>query len=359
MRIGSFLFSLLLHLAVLAVVLFWPDSRPPVDLNRPVYQVSLVMGDPGGENLASAVLGPRPPATAAPGTPATLDAPVTADVPRAAPELAAPAADTPPPPQATAAPQPASVPTALPAEQPVSAPRPPLPTPREAPQPVVPPRPVELAEATRPERENEPPKPPEPRPQPSKEPEKQPETPPERPKPVAPKPETPPQKPADQPKPSKAQDKPATQKKPPTAGAAASALADLQKPNRTGGSAATRALADLENQSGRTGVGGGGGVGDGPGGGGLYDVYVGQVMLLVQSNWSLPIYSRDNLVVQVRIVQDASGRIQDCHIVRSSGRNDVDASAINAVIRTKQLPPPPTPDQQELIVTFNTQMAGR
>ena len=106
--------------------------------------------------------------------------------------------------------------------------------------------------------------------------------------------------------------------------------------------------------------GGGGGVGDGPGGGGLYDVYVGQVMLLVQSHWSLPTYSRENLVVQVRIVQDASGHIQDCRIVRSSGRNDVDASAVNAVLRAKQLPPPPTPEQQELIITFNTQdMGGR
>ena len=113
-------------------------------------------------------------------------------------------------------------------------------------------------------------------------------------------------------------------------------------------------------RSGGVGVGGGGGVGDGPGGGGLYDVYVGQVMLLVQSHWSLPTYSRENLVVQVRIVQDASGHIQDCRIVRSSGRNDVDASAVNAVLRAKQLPPPPTPEQQELIITFNTQdMGGR
>ena len=101
-------------------------------------------------------------------------------------------------------------------------------------------------------------------------------------------------------------------------------------------------------------------MGDGPGGGGLYDVYVGQVMLLVQSHWSLPTYSRENLVVQVRIVQDASGHIQDCRLVRSSGRNDVDASAVNAVLRAKQLPPPPTPEQQELIITFNTQdMGGR
>ena len=62
----------------------------------------------------------------------------------------------------------------------------------------------------------------------------------------------------------------------------------------------------------------------------------------------------------MRIVQDASGHIQDCRIVRSSGRNDVDASAVNAVLRAKQLPPPPTPEQQELIITFNTQdMGGR
>ena len=186
MRIGSFLLSFLLHLTVLAVALFWPDGEPPADLTRPVYQVSLVMGDPGGENLASAVLGPRPPATTEPGAPATLAAPAVPDARRTAPELAAPSTDAAAPPQAAPVPQPASVPTALPAEQPVSVPQPPLPTRQDAPQapqPVLPSRPVEIAEAEQPDREKEAPKQPDPQPQPPREPEKKPETPPEQPKP--------------------------------------------------------------------------------------------------------------------------------------------------------------------------------
>ena len=111
---------------------------------------------------------------------------------------------------------------------------------------------------------------------------------------------------------------------------------------------------------GKTGVGGGGGEGDGPGGGGIYDVYVAQVILAVQPNWSMPTYSRNNMVVQVRIKLDKQGNVLDCHIERLSGRPEFDASAVNAIIRTKTLPPPPTPAQQDLVISFNSlQMLGR
>lgn len=59
MRIESIILSLLLHVCVVVLVLFWPGD-PPVDLQRQSYQVSLVMGAPGGEELPSPVLGPRP-----------------------------------------------------------------------------------------------------------------------------------------------------------------------------------------------------------------------------------------------------------------------------------------------------------
>ena len=59
MRIESIIFSLLLHGGVLALMLFWP-GKAPVDLQRQSYQVSLVMGAPGGEELPSPVLGARP-----------------------------------------------------------------------------------------------------------------------------------------------------------------------------------------------------------------------------------------------------------------------------------------------------------
>ena len=126
-----------------------------------------------------------------------------------------------------------------------------------------------------------------------------------------------------------------------------------------GKSSVAGALADFQKSAGGAG-GGGGGEGDGPGGGGIYDVYMGQVILAVRPNWSMPTYSRANLSVQVNVKLDPNGKVLSCTVARSSGRAEVDASAVNAVIRTKVLPAPPTPDQQELLLTFTTQeMMGR
>ena len=137
----------------------------------------------------------------------------------------------------------------------------------------------------------------------------------------------------------------------------AAALADAR---RQTSSSAARALADLEKMQSKKGVGGGGGDGDGPGGGGIYDVYVAQVILAVQPNWSMPVYSRSNMVVQVRIQLDPHGKVLDCKVEKSSGRPEFDASAVNAVIRTGDLPAPPTPAQQDLLISFNSQqMLGR
>ena len=106
-------------------------------------------------------------------------------------------------------------------------------------------------------------------------------------------------------------------------------------------------------------MGGGGGTGSGNGGGGIYDVYAAQVILAVQPNWSMPTYSRQNLVVQVRIRLDISGTVLSAEIVEGSGRADFDASAVNAVLRTKVLPKPPTKEQQDLIISFNAlELAG-
>ena len=65
--------------------------------------------------------------------------------------------------------------------------------------------------------------------------------------------------------------------------------------------------------------GGGGGEGDGPGGGGIYDVYMGQVILAVRPNWSMPTYSRANLSVQVNVKLDPNGKVLSCTVARSSG----------------------------------------
>ena len=65
------------------------------------------------------------------------------------------------------------------------------------------------------------------------------------------------------------------------------------------------------------------------------------------------------MVVHVRIKLDPSGRVLDCKVEKSSGRPDYDASAVNAVIRTGTLPPPPTPAQRDIIISFNSQTMGR
>lgn len=320
MRISSFLLSILLHLALLAFVLYVP-LRPPLDITRPVYQVSLVMGAPGGENLPSPVLGARPPVTGRQ-------------------ELSTEPA---PSPRAEEAP---AVPT------PELLPKPELPQPEKprAPEPVKAPDAVDIPQQPQPKPEKKP------DPQPEKKPEPKPEKKPE------PKPEKKPE-PAREPKPEpKKEQKPAkSSQSDPLAAALADARKQVRSNAGTGrGSSASRALADLEKQVGQTGVGGGGGEGDGPGGGGIYDVYVAQVVLAVQPNWSMPTYSRTNMVVQVRIKLDKQGHVLDCRIEQSSGRPEFDASAINAVVRTGTLPPPPTAAQQDLVISFNSlQMAGR
>ena len=74
----------------------------------------------------------------------------------------------------------------------------------------------------------------------------------------------------------------------------------------------------------------------------------------------MPVYSRNNMVVQVRIKLDPNGKVLDCKVEKTSGRPEFDASAVNAVVRTGYLPAPPTPAQQDLLISFNSlQMLGR
>lgn len=320
MRISSFFLSLLLHLLVFAAVLFRPDP-PLVDPTASAYQVSLVMGDPGGENLPSPILGPRPPAS---GNPVASTIPASRPETSEAPALPARTPD----PQTSGTPRPESVPEPQPGAAPVRQP--------EAP---IPPAGPKAPEAAVPSRAPEPSARPDPKPEPRPEPPRKPE---EKPAPSTPEPPRP--------------------RRDPLAEALADArrAAGRDQPARPPrGSSASRALADLEKQAG-SGVGGGGGQGDGPGGGGIHDVYAGLVMLAVQPYWSMPTYSRENLVVQVRIRLDPQGHVLDCAIERSSGRADFDASAVNAVLRAGTLPEPPTPAQQDLLINFNAQqLAGR
>lgn len=163
------------------------------------------------------------------------------------------------------------------------------------------------------------------------------------------------QAPTPKPEPPKNEKK---KEKTPAANAVKDALNTAQKETQTAkpSSSALDALAELEKMQ---ETGGGGGTGSGNGGGGIYDVYAAQVILAVQPNWSMPTYSRQNLVVQVRIKLDIAGTVMSVDILESSGRADFDASAVNAVLRTKTLPKPPTKEQQDLIISFNSlELAG-
>ncbi len=161
---------------------------------------------------------------------------------------------------------------------------------------------------------------------------------------------------APKPEPKKEQPKTDTKKDKPKSNSINEALKEAKKQEKSkGGSALSNALAELQEME----MGGGGGTGSGNGGGGIYDVYAAQVILAVQPNWSMPTYSRQNLVVQVRIRLDISGTVLSAEIVEGSGRADFDASAVNAVLRTKVLPKPPTKEQQDLIISFNAlELAG-
>ena len=130
--------------------------------------------------------------------------------------------------------------------------------------------------------------------------------------------------------------------------------ANIQKSQKVSpNSSVTNALSGFKKQT--STLGGGGGTSDSNGGGGgLHDIYAGLVMMSVRPNWSIPTYSRDNLVVLVHVRIDKDGNVLSCVVERSSGRSDFDASAVNAVIRTKILPPPPTPAQQDMIIVFNS-----
>ncbi len=131
MRIESIILSLLLHGGVLALMLFWPGDTP-VDLQRQSYQVSLVMGAPGGEELPSPVLGARPEKTPDPQPERGADLPDAQ--PDAAPELPA-LPEMPPVPDAQPdLPAPVELPDRTPAAVPIPS-EPEEPKPQKKPEP--------------------------------------------------------------------------------------------------------------------------------------------------------------------------------------------------------------------------------
>ncbi len=327
MNFGSTLFSLVLHGVVFVILWLWPSS-PPIQLNKPVIQISLTMGAPGGDRLPSPVLGHR--GSGKPDKPSAAAAP---DKPADARQLAQPLPDS------TRQAQPAaradSKPEAIRQKDP-------------APRPATDPRP-----APQKQREED-----------------------ARAVAISEKPKKKDEKKKDEKRDRNKPNEKGTSRSERSSGKSSddvlkAALADArakagpESRRRDNSGAVARALAQASrnvNSGGGegSGMGGGGGEGDGPGGGGLYDVYAGMVILSVRPNWSMPTYSRTLLVAHVRVRIDSNGKVLSATLEKGSGRADFDASAVNAVLRTKQLPKPPTPDQQDIIIAFNSlEMMGR
>ncbi len=89
---------------------------------------------------------------------------------------------------------------------------------------------------------------------------------------------------------------------------------------------------------------------------GLQEIYAATAERLIKGNWRYPrIGGTQNLVVRVEVEIDQTGRIVRSRVVRSSGREDFDHSALRAIEDTRQLPEPPTVRIRTLIIDFNLQ----
>lgn len=312
-RPSSFLCSLILHLAVAALVLFWPASVPPPSTITPGIMVSGLV-----------TLGKQGKATpdARQETPKSRKGEGQGKV------------------------------------EPPSEPKPeikPEPKPETVPQPKPEPKP-EIK--------------PQPKPEPDaalipKEPEKKPEKPKPEPKPESkPKPEE--KKPAPKPEEKKPEPKPKPEKKEDLA----NALADLGKevggdsrgsgrgqraPGRGKGSALSSGLDDLAKQIGGageddTGRGPGGAGGDGLG---VRGGYLDSIHSRVKNNWSWPGRAdRLTFTTRIRISIAPSGAISSWQVVRSSGNDGYDNSVIQALLQTHNLEPPPEPQYREVEIGF-------
>lgn len=328
MRLASYILSVALHATLFLAIFFWPTT-PLIKLDQAPVLISLVEGAPGGNRAPSPVLGPQ----GAPGS-------------KIAPSMPAP-------PQKEVAP---AVPdtVATPIVQPKEEPK--RPEPKEQPKPKEPePKATPIAEKKEPPKPE--PKKEAPKPEPKKE-DKKPE-----PKKEDKKPDTKTDDKANKKADKKDDKQQAKSNVDPVKAAldkARSAASKESGPNK--GSAVDRALAEAKRNAGGFG-GGGGGEGDGPGGGGLLDVYMGQVLMAVRANWGYASASRSALVCAVRVRVDAEGKVLQAQLERSSGNAQYDASTVNAVVRTGssgQFPPPPGPEYQDLVLTFNsTEMMGR
>ncbi len=327
---ASYLLSLCLHIVGILLIWLWPVGTPLINPQQPVL-ISLVDGEPGGNKTPSPILGqmgdpgegepaPTPPAKRA--EVAATEREATKVAPEPTPDENRP----------------------MVREEPRKPEMQPLPKPEPKEEAI--PKKVEKNPEPRPEKKEEPRKDP-----PKKEP----------PKKEEPKKEPPRKK--EEPKQTQAKDRKESKKqdqKPQEKDAVAAALAQARRQATSRaesgdrGSSVERALAEAKRRASGS-RGGGGGEGAGPGGGGLNAVYIGQVMLAVRPNWGYASSTRQNLQCTILINVSASGEVQDCEIVRSSGNVQYDSSCVNAIMRTSRagdFPPPPTAEYQHLEMVF-------
>jgi len=189
------------------------------------------------------------------------------------------------------------------------------------------------------------------------------------PKPVAEKPKPAPEKRAAE-KPKPATEKPASEKPPQAAkpsGQNGPADADAA-PKDAYAAAAERwrtkaqgqGLGGTEGGSGPIGTGGAG-----PGGGGQlvgieFMAYRQTVITTVKGHWT-NVVGTPGLVAAVRFQIAADGSLGGIRLERSSGNSAYDSSALRAVQRTEQLPPPPAKyakDFNEFVIEFHSEESG-
>lgn len=208
----------------------------------------------------------------------------------------------------------------------------PQPAPPQVPEPATPepPRPEPVSEPAEPEVQIPEPKPdpvPEPKPEPVPEPKPEPEP---EPKPEPePEPEPKPE-PKPEPEPTPA---PPEEKEPTAQEIMARELAALRKDVER----------ETANQAPREQAG-------------LQEIYAATAEMRIKANWRYPrIGGTQNLVVRVEVEIDQTGRIVRSRVLRSSGREDFDHSALRAIEDTRQLPEPPSARIRTLIIDFNLQ----
>jgi TonB family protein len=69
-----------------------------------------------------------------------------------------------------------------------------------------------------------------------------------------------------------------------------------------------------------------------------FDQYLDEIEKRVESKWKYPAKS-ENLQASVKFNIDRAGRVSELEIVKSSGRQDFDASALEAVRSSSPFPP--------------------